>query len=141
MERLGAQHTSVYPWESAATRTASLKSSVLSRTLAIAEGAASTAASSAQIHDALEPARCGLLWAPSAGERQEEQTAARRIDSGRPPAIQRVRSGGDWRGGSVGDGLGRREMIHGSAHQTIAKLRTLDSAADEVVRCLGEPER
>jgi hypothetical protein len=124
MERLGAQLTSVYPWESAATRTASLKSSVLSRTLAIAEGAAAAAASSGQIHDALEPARYELLWAPSAGERQEEQTVARRIDRGRPPAIQRVGSGGDWRGRSLGDGSGRRRPIHGSAHQTIAQLRT-----------------
>jgi hypothetical protein len=52
MERTWPQLTSVYPWESAATRTASLKSSVLSRTLDIAERAVAVAAaaSSGQIH-------------------------------------------------------------------------------------------
>uniref|UniRef100_A0A0A9DKG7 Pco135291a n=1 Tax=Arundo donax TaxID=35708 RepID=A0A0A9DKG7_ARUDO len=40
-----ASWASVYPWESEATRTASLKSSVLSRTLDIAEGVAAAASS------------------------------------------------------------------------------------------------
>jgi hypothetical protein len=116
--KLRTQHTSVYPWDSAATRTASLKSSVLSRTLAIGEGEAAAAASSGQIHYALEPARCVLLWTPSAGKRQEEQTAARRIDSSRPLAIQRVGSGGDGRGGTrVG-----KTGDDGSAYHYICQL-------------------
>ena len=129
----GAQHTSVYPCESAATRTASLKSSVLSRTLAIAEGAAATAASSGQIHDALEPARCVLLWGASAGERQEEQTAGRRIDSGRPPAIQRV---GRAATGEVGAWETGRED---GSRFTVQHIRQLLSSGPRQCRRRGGP--
>lgn len=141
--KLRTQHTSVYPWESAATRTASLKSSVLSRTLAIGEGEAAAAASSGQINYALEPARCVLLWTPRAGKRQEEQTAARRIDSSRPLAIQRVGSGGDGRGGTrVG-----KTGDDGSAYHYICQLlscgpRTVPPTPDAAVHvALGAGKR